>query len=296
MEIYMKGKWSSGKLVALIFGSMAAGMLLLGSFCISVFLLLEDIGRKSLQAEKENGDYKPYEAYEEGGDESYRSYEDAEDEEAREESIYYDFHNEVRSDLSYQIRMEELSCYYGDNDNVLVKVEYPVVSSVDSGGLDGINAALYREVDEIKRYAESVADQLGSQESYAFEAECLVTYMDEEKFSIVYRENGYLNEEGYESYVIPVNIDMESKMALTNTQLLDIDDAFSIDFRERCEKQNGEIAFLESFSDQDITELLTDTGSLIIFYTPMGMEVGFNYYYGWVTVTYRDYQKYRSHI
>lgn len=296
MVIYMKGKWSSGKLVALIFGSMAAGMLLLGTFCISVFLLLEDIGRKSLQAEKENGDYKPYEEYEESGDEPYHPYEDAEDEEAREESIYYDFHNEVRSDLSYQIRIEELGCYYGDNGNVSVKVEYPVVSGVDSGGLDGINAALYREVDEIKRYAESVADQLGSQESYIFEAECLVTYMDEEKFSIVYRENGYLNEEGYESYVVPVNIDMKSKMALTNTQLLDIDDAFSIDFRERCEKQNGEIAFLESFSDQDITELLTDTGSLIIFYTPMGMEVGFNYYYGWVTVTYRDYQKYRSHI
>ena len=40
--------------------------------------------------------------------------------------------------------------------------------------------------------------------------------------------------------------------------------------------------------------MLNDDDSLIIFYTPLGMEVGFNYYYGWVTVTYKDYQKYKS--
>lgn len=301
----MKGKWSSGKLVALILGSMAAGMLLLGTFCISVFLLLNDIGRESLQAkERESGEYRHQEERPESPSESYRRYDEQEEEEKEEEeteeeweeSIYYDFHNEIRDDLSYQVRIEELGCYYGDTDNVFVQVEYPVVWGADSEELDGINAALHREVDEIKRYGESVADQLGWGESFDFEAECIVTYMDEETLSVVYRENGYLNNEDFESYVISVNIDMESKMALTNTQLLAVDDAFSIDFRERCEKQNGEIAFLENFSDQDITELLTDMDSLIIFYTPMGMEVGFNYYYGWVTVTYRDYQKYRSHI
>lgn len=296
----MKGNWSSGKLTALILGSMAAGMLLLGSFCISVFWLLNDIGRESLQAkERESREDERQEEQEERSSDSYRRYEEEEEEKTEEdwqESLYYDFHDEIRDDLSYHIRMEDLGCYYGDNNNVSVQVEYPVVWGIDSDELESINAALYREVDEIKRYGESVADQIGSEESFLFEADCLVTYMDEETLSVVYREEGYLNDEGYESYIISVNIDMESKMALTNTQLLAIDDDFSIDFRERCEKQNGEIAFLESFSDQDITELLTDDGSLIVFYTPMGMEVGFNYYYGWVTVTYRDYQKYRSHI
>lgn len=299
----MKGNWSSGKLTALILGSMAAGMLLLGSFCISVFWLLSDIGRESLQAEEqESRKYESQEERPESPGAPHRRHENAGEGEADEagedweESLYYDFHDEMRDDLSYQVRMEDLSCYYGDTNNVSVQVEYPVVKGMDADELDSINAALYREVDEIKRYGESVADQIGSEESFFFEADCLVTYMDEETLSVVYREEGYLNDEGYESYVISVNIDMESKMALTNTQLLAIDDDFSIDFRERCEKQNGEIAFLESFSDQDITELLTDDGSLIVFYTPMGMEVGFNYYYGWVTVTYRDYQKYRSHI
>ena len=47
-------------------------------------------------------------------------------------------------------------------------------------------------------------------------------------------------------------------------------------------------------SDQEITYYLTDSDYLIIFYTPLGMEVGFNYYDGWVTVTYRDYEKYQK--
>ena len=118
--------------------------------------------------------------------------------------------------------------------------------------------------------------------------------MDENILSIAYVEYGYLDDEYYESYVISVNIDMESGLALTNSQMLEINDEFSIDFRNRCEKQNGEIEALSMYSDQDITEMLTSDASLIIFYTPMGMEVGFNYYFGWVTVTYQDYQEYES--
>ena len=45
-------------------------------------------------------------------------------------------------------------------------------------------------------------------------------------------------------------------------------------------------------SYQEITELLTSDGDLIIFYTPQGMEIGFNYDEGWVTVTYHDYREY----
>ena len=31
---------------------------------------------------------------------------------------------------------------------------------------------------------------------------------------------------------------------------------------------------------------------IIVFYTPNGMEIGFNYEEGWVTVTYEEYEKY----
>lgn len=125
-------------------------------------------------------------------------------------------------------------------------------------------------------------------------AESYVTYMDEDVLSIAYVERGYLNGDYYESYVVSVNVDMDSRMMLTNSHLLDIDDEFSIEFRNRCEKQNGEIRSLDYYSDQDITEMLNSEDELILFYTPIGMEVGFNYYNGWVTVTYPDYLKYQK--
>ena len=122
--------------------------------------------------------------------------------------------------------------------------------------------------------------------------------MDEDVLSIAYVEYGYLDGEFYESYVVSVNIDMESKMALTNSQILEINDQFSVDFRNRSERQNGEVSYLYNFTDQEITDLLNDDNSLIIFYTPLGMEVGFNYDYGygWVTVTYKDYAKFQRHF
>ena len=87
---------------------------------------------------------------------------------------------------------------------------------------------------------------------------------------------------------------METGMLMNNTHLLAVDDNFSVDFRKRCELQNGVIENLDYMSDQEITYYLTDSDYLIIFYTPLGMEVGFNYYDGWVTVTYRDYEKYQK--
>ena len=110
----------------------------------------------------------------------------------------------------------------------------------------------------------------------------------------IFEEYAYLDDEMYESYVVSVNFDMESGMQMTNSQILDIDDEFSIDFRERNERQNGQTDGLEYYSDQDITEMLNDDDYLIIFYTPLGMEVGINYYFGWVTVTYTDYEKFSN--
>ena len=176
-----------------------------------------------------------------------------------------------------------------------MEIHYPVVTGelIDS---ESINHIIQKEIEEVEEYMESVSEWISDEESFRFEAESYVTYMDEDILSLIYAEKGLLNGSTYETYIISVNIDMESGMALTNSQMLHIDDAFSIDFRDRCEKQNGKIDSLSMYSDQDITMLLTDDSSLIIFYTPLGMEVGFNYYYGWVTVTYQDYQEYQSHF
>ncbi|MBD5547620.1 MAG: hypothetical protein HDQ97_09500 [Lachnospiraceae bacterium] len=310
----MNRKWSSGEIVAIVLGCIGGAIVLLLVFAISLYHMLknpwfspdtQDRERKesaqvSWQEERDIEESDREETIQDESDsdraENSDRFKEGRHNKEQDEGEYYDFHNEIQSGLSYQIEIKTAKNTYGDNRNISIETEYPVVTGRGSDNLEGINHAIYREVEALDTYVKSVTDWLSDDSKFSFETECYVTYMDEDILSIIYVEYGYLDDAFYESYVVPVNIDMDSKMALTNSQILEIDDAFSIEFRKRCEKQNGEIQFFSMFSDQDITYFLTNEDSLIIFYTPMGMEVGFNYYYGWVTVTYKDYQKYESHL
>lgn len=305
----MKGKWSPGKITAVVLGGIAAGMLLLVTFCLGVMQLLGGMRLLGLTRDRaEQGQRQ--EIPETDSNDGYADRRDAapfeeipadpyadEGEITPKDSEYYEFHNADRQDLSYQADFESYADMFG-TDNVLLSVNYPVISGNNQEDMDGVNRAVQREVEELKEYVSSVSEEIDRDSTFSFEAESYITYMDEEVLSIVYVEYGYLDDEFYESYVVSVNIDMESKMALTNSQMLEINDQFSVDFRNRSEKQNGEISYLYNFTDQEITDLLNDDDSLIIFYTPLGMEVGFNYDYGygWVTVTYKDYEKFQRHF
>ncbi|MCM1134545.1 MAG: hypothetical protein NC400_03125 [Clostridium sp.] len=213
------------------------------------------------------------------------------------DSEYYEFHDAIREDLSYQVEFEYYDEEFGVG-NVRAVTTYPVIYGKGETGVDfsGINSAIQKETEDIREYAAAISEEIVEESYFSFVTDSYVTYMDEEILSIIYVEHGYLDDETYESYVVSINVDMKSGLVMTNSQILDIDDAFAIEFRNRNERQNGEVAGLSMLSDQEITNMLTDDDSLIIFYTPMGMEVGFNYYYGWVTVTYRDYEKYKSHF
>ena len=59
----------------------------------------------------------------------------------------------------------------------------------------------------------------------------------------------------------------------------------------RSDEQNGEIYSLTNMTDQEITGYF-NSPDVIVFYTPKGMEIGFNYEDGWVTVTYEEYEQY----
>lgn len=305
----MKGKWSAGKIAAVICGGIAVAIILLVTFYIGVFQLVKGVLAISISHEdyQQTYDYDHDDDYDydygydyDYDSDDYYGYNDESGKEKKDwpdgdvSSKYYEFHNAIREDLSYRVEFE--TEYVGFEDNILLSEMYPIIYSEDGTDMTGVNRAVQKEMEELKDYVSSVSEWLSDDEEFSFEVESYVTYMDEEILSIAYMEYGYLNGERYESYVISVNIDMNSKMVLTNSQLLNIDDDFSIEFRNRCEKQNGEIDSLYYYSDQGITELLNSEDSLIIFYTPLGMEVGFNYYYGWVTVTYPDYQKYQRNF
>ena len=206
---------------------------------------------------------------------------------------YYSLHNEIRSDLPYSVKMEDFE-YDSTYKNVDIRVTYPVVDGKDVPNLDKINSTIKDEVDFITEYFEDEYQDYMSDDSDYFigVSEGYVTYMDEEKLSIVFNEtisSYYFSD----VFLYSINIDMENGIILDNESLLSIDDDFSVDFRKRSEIQNSETStrYLSMMTDQEITKRFKSS-DIIVFYTPMGMEIGFNFDEGWVTVTYEDYEKY----
>lgn len=304
-NIKVKKKWSTGQIVGLILGIIAAVIVLWIAFIISLFQLVDffdkiDAGKNAgREYEKSYGDEELYnhDSQADSGKEVL-PYENKEDEKDF-DTEYYDFQHAIREDLDYQAVIET---YQRDDfikeeetGSISLYFEYPVITG-DIPNLDGINRAIYEEINEIEAYIGEAAEFLSGQDAYDYVGTGYVTCMTDEFLSVAYVEYGYLNEEYLESYVISLNFDVQTGMILKNTDLVNINDDFSIDFRERCERQNGEIEELYYMSDQEITAYLTENDYLIAFYTPLGMEIGFNYYDGWVTVTYKDYKRHQKRL
>ncbi|MBD5459219.1 MAG: hypothetical protein HDR27_11685 [Lachnospiraceae bacterium] len=207
------------------------------------------------------------------------------------EDEYYTLHEDNKK-LSYSINWEYFE-YDADNENVSIIVDYPEVSGSHVPNLDKINRAIANEISVFTDYYEEEYSKYMTDNDSYFNAYAsgYVTYMSEDVLSVVFSETVYTNY--YNSaYLYCINIDMRDGVILENTDIISVDDVFSVDFRYRSDEQNGTIDGVDRMSDQEITELLTSDSSLIIFYTPQGMEIGFNYDEGWVTVTYHDYRDY----
>ena len=203
---------------------------------------------------------------------------------------YYTLQDDIKSGLSYSIDWDYYE--YAPNDNVKIAIDYPIIVGNRVPNLDRINAVLEDEIAVFTEYYEDEYSAYMDEDSYFFaSAMGYVTYMSEDVLSVVFSES--ISSDYYVSvYCYSINIDMQDGVIMDNTDIIAVDDDFSVDFRYRSEEQNGTIDTLDWMSDQEITELLTSSGNLIIYYTPMGMEIGFNYEDGWVTVTYHDYKDY----
>ncbi|MDE5866592.1 MAG: hypothetical protein K2H31_08345, partial [Lachnospiraceae bacterium] len=208
---------------------------------------------------------------------------------------YYEFHDDVKNNLSYSIKWDYFE-YDTDNKNVSIYVDYPVIVGDDVPNLDKLNAVIEGEASLFSEYyEEEYSKYMDDNEDSYFNVTSTgyVTYMSESVLSIAFQEEISSNFFGA-VYVYCINIDMNAGVVMDNTDIIEVDDDFSVDFRERNERQNGENDMMDSMSDQEITKHLKSEDDLIIFYTPLGMEIGMNYGdgYGWVTVTYHDYKKY----
>lgn len=220
-----------------------------------------------------------YDDYDDYDDEEYDYYEPSPDDE-----YYVELADYIRDDLSYSVEFEEYT--HSDYDNsVYITVWYAQVSEelANSETINGYlmdNALYYAYMYE----AEDISD-------FMLDVESFVTYMDEETLSVVVNEYIYADgEETYDLYCM--NFDLKTGTLLNNTDIIEVSDELVEAFIDQSIYQNGYTYSVSDYSNEEITEFMSDEDSLILFYTPVGLEIGYNHSNGWVTATLKDYQSF----
>ena len=203
------------------------------------------------------------------------------------DEYYVELADSIEDDLSYTVDKEEYT-YYDDDELVGIYVEYVTVDGLDFD--DKINEKLEEGA---MYYAKNFG--AGNVSNFSLEVVSYVTYMDEDMLSVVVDERySWDNEVHVDLYCM--NFDLKTGSLLYNTDIIDPTEELAEDFRDMNDYQNGYIEHVDEISDDDIVDYFSDEDSLILFYTPVGLEIGFNYEDGWVTATLKDYEEYLSRL
>ena len=217
---------------------------------------------------------------------------------------YQDVVDCIDETVSYKINREFYDCVE-QKDNVSITTSYIRLEG-DIPGLDEINRVLEENATYfVKSYEENkkeILDTLNETETgIDASIKSYVTYNTESMISVVVYEKismGYM----YQDVALYCyNINLDTGTILDNHTILDLGEGFGQEFRDRSNKQNGvSEGGIEPYSNEEIEAMLTDDTSLILFYTPLGVELGYNYkggyYTGWITITMQDYEKYISSL
>lgn len=206
-----------------------------------------------------------------------------------EDKYYVELADSICDDLSYSVGKRNYS-YFDEKKGVSIWVEYALIEDGNLAFEDKINEALQ---DGAMYYAKKFGAEDVS--DFALEVSSYVTYMDEEKLSVVVDERYYWGTD-VKVDLYCMNFDLKTGALLYNTSIIEPTEKLADAFREMSEFQNGYIEALDEMTDKEICEFFSDESTLIVFYTPVGLEVGFNYPNGWITATMKDYEKYLNKL
>lgn len=210
------------------------------------------------------------------------------------DKYYYGPCDAINENVDYSFVTKSYTNEDPDN-NIDVVINYVELKGDGIPNIDQLNEAIEKVAlyyaEDFPKY--SYYAEYG--DSYSVYTTTYVTYNDEDMISIVIDEYVVLDDE-YHVDLYPINIDVKNGVVLDNGSLLQIDAEFAREFRRRNDEQNGSVDYLDALSDEELAQVLRDKQSVIAYYTPLGMEVGMNYSdsstSGWLTVTYKDYEKY----
>ncbi len=198
------------------------------------------------------------------------------------DAFYKEITDATSQDCSYSVIWKS-EAMYGDGSDGKPTYDcvYPILTK--EGKAADEFSSINTQIEKLAMvYETSYQDYAGGTISTGY-----VTYMDEEKFSVVMRHTLY-TKTGTVPRISAISFDMESGKAISHSEMTDIDMELVKQFRSRNDVQNGEVEFVEKATDEELLSLLKNEKNSIMFYTPVGLEIGFNYEgeeSGWVTVT-----------
>jgi len=134
--------------------------------------------------------------------------------------------------------------------------------------------------------------------NYTLYCDSVITFNNDDIFSVAYNSTAYADNNTQTFYIHGVNVDVKNGEVMDNTKIFNLDDDFSRFFISRSNTQNSFVEAINYSDIKDVTKVLNDDDSLIVLFTPLGLEIGcdyrYKYTYGWVTVTINDFDKYLS--
>ena len=210
------------------------------------------------------------------------------------DDYYVTLANAVRDDLSYSIEWEEYDLT-DDETGATAVGRYPQLVGGNIPQLEELNDLIETEATYFSTLYDYYRSWQGENVDYNVESTGYVTYMDEEKISIVLEESYVMDGQSSIS-LYSINIDLISGEVLNNGNMIEYSQQLVDEFRSQNDYQNGQVTAVENMDDEQLLDFLSDENTNIVFYTPVGLEIGFNYTTsdstGWVTATIKNYERY----
>lgn len=197
------------------------------------------------------------------------------------DEYYRELTDAIPHDLSYDVVWQSVSLRPDDpEDKCSYDCAYPVLTGEEKEKLNRVNAGIEEMACEYKTV---FRDYDAGVVSYGY-----VTYMDEDKISVVIR---HTLDDGKQAVPIvrALTFRMDTGEVIPHSDMAKVDEYLVHQFRIRSTYQNGTVEAVDELSDEELRVCLQDEKDSIMFYTPVGLELGFNYKGGWVTVTLKNH-------
>ena len=275
-------------LIAVCVG-VAAFMMLLG---LSFFLITNDDGSWktvfSEQHQAESGDRQDDSTEERGKNDAY--------EPSPSDEYYKEITDALRGDLPYGIEWVESDLSRKQEDASFYAL-YPQLTG-DIPNRKELNRSIEEAALAYRDYCQFAIEAAGFSTCHV-QSFGYVTFMSEDVMSIVFDERIYLNETKRPG-LCAINIDVRTGTLLSNQEMVSYTDTLTRKFRSQNSVQNGDKMDLAEWPDELIGQLLASEAG-VVFYTPVGLEIGFNYsgtngMSGWVTVTVKNYEQFLKKV